>query len=398
MTKRQAPSRTEFLVFGQPDIGDDEINEVTDSLRRNWLGTGPKVAQFERDFAAYKGVPAAVAVNSCTAGLHLALLAAGVGPGDEVITTPLTFCATANVIVHAGATPVIADVDPATMNIDPKAVERKLTKRTKALLPVHFAGRACDMDALMAIANDRKLKVIEDCAHAVETEYKGRKAGTFGDFAAFSFYATKNMTTGEGGMVFARDPAGLARVRTLSLHGLSKDAWKRFSDSGYQHYAVTDAGYKYNMMDIQAALGLHQLKRVETMWKRREVIWRAFMKRLADLPLDLPAPVEPKTRHAYHLFTPLIDEKRAGLKRDDVLNGLTAHKIGCGVHYVALTDHPHYQKTFGWKPADAPAATDIGRRTLSLPNMPRMTDQDIDDVVAALHQVMGQKVKLPRAS
>src|SRR5574338_636199 len=180
MSKRPASVRKDFLVFGQPDIGAAEIAEVTDSLRRNWLGTGPKVAQFERDFAAYKGVPAAVAVNSCTAGLHLALLAAGVGPGDEVITTPLTFCATANVIVHAGATPVIADVDPKTMNSDPRAIERKLTKRTKALLPVHFAGRACDMDAIMAIANDRKLKVVEDCAHAVETEYKGRKAGTFG--------------------------------------------------------------------------------------------------------------------------------------------------------------------------------------------------------------------------
>src|SRR5690606_4774636 len=189
-----------------------------------------KVAQFEREFAAYKGVAAAAAVNSCTAGLHLALLAAGIAPGDEVITTPLTFCATANVIIHAGATPVLADVDPATLNLDPESVRRKIGPRTKALLPVHFAGRMCNMDALMAIARDHGLKVIEDCAHAVETEAEGRKAGTFGDFAAFSFYATKNMTTGEGGMVFARAPEDLARVRTLGLHGLSKDAWKRFSD------------------------------------------------------------------------------------------------------------------------------------------------------------------------
>lgn len=387
MTGTKSPARDSFLVFGQPDIQEAEIAEIVDSLRKNWLGTGPKVAQFEREFAAYKGVAGAAAVNSCTAGLHLALLAAGIGPGDEVITTPLTFCATANVVIHAGGTPVIADVDPATLNLDPEAVRRKITKRTKALMPVHFAGRLCDMDALMAIAREHGLKVVEDCAHAIETEAQGRKAGTFGDFAAFSFYATKNMTTGEGGMVVAQKPEDLARVRTLGLHGLSKDAWKRFSDAGYQHYSVVEAGFKYNMMDLQAALGIHQLRRVEAMWQRRREIWAQYMERLADLPLVLPAPVEPGTRHAYHLFTVQVSDD-ARVTRDDVLNGLTAHKIGVGVHYVALTDQPYYQKTLRWGPEDAPEATAIGRRVLSLPNQPKMTDRDVGDVVAALRAVL----------
>ena len=256
--------REEFLVFGAPLIEAAEIDEVVETLRSGWLGTGPKVARFESDFCRYKagwGYP--VAVNSCTAALHLSLLAAGVGPGDEVITSPMTFCATVNAIIHAGGTPVLADVDPATMNIDPQQIRDRITEKTKAILPIHFAGRPCEMDAIMAIANERGLQVIEDCAHAIETTYHGQHAGTFGDFGCFSFYVTKNVVTGEGGMILAKTEETASRLKTLALHGMSKDAWKRFSDSGYQHYQVVESGFKYNMMDIQAAIGIHQLNRVE---------------------------------------------------------------------------------------------------------------------------------------
>jgi dTDP-4-amino-4,6-dideoxygalactose transaminase len=258
----------------------------------------------------YKNAAYAVAVNSCTAALHLSILAAGIKPGDEVITTAMTFCATVNAIIHAGGTPVIADVDPDTMNIDPRDVAARVTSKTKALLPVHFAGRPCDMDSLCGVADKHGLKMIEDCAHAIESEYKGRKTGTFGEFGCFSFYVTKNVITGEGGMVLARDEEDASRIKILALHGMTKDAWKRFSDEGYKHYQVVEAGFKYNMMDIQAAIGIHQLKRVEKNWKRRQEIWNRYNEALAQLPIGLPAPVEPETRHAYHLYTIMIDKIR----------------------------------------------------------------------------------------
>jgi dTDP-4-amino-4,6-dideoxygalactose transaminase len=255
MTSRiQRPERESFLVFGAPRIEREEIEEVEATLKCGWLGTGPRVARFETDFASYKSASDAAAVNSCTAALHLSMLAAGIGPGDEVITTALTFCATVNAIIHAGATPVLADVDPTTMNIDPEALVRGITPRTKAILPVHFAGRPCDMTAIMEIAAKRGLRVIEDCAHAIESEHRGLKTGTIGDFGCFSFYVTKTIVTGEGGMVLTRNEEDIARIRMLALHGLSLDAWKRFSDAGYKHYYVLDAGFKYNMSDIQAAI------------------------------------------------------------------------------------------------------------------------------------------------
>src|SRR5256712_5638689 len=255
-------SSSDFIVFGSPQIEREEIDEVVRCLESGWIGTGPRVAQFETEFAAYKQVRQAAAVGSCTAALHLSVLAAGIGEGDEVITTPLTFCATVNAIVHAGATPVLADVDSRTMNIDPAEIEARVTHKTKAILPVHFAGRAADMDALTDVAARHRLKMIEDCAHAIETEYHGRKAGTFGDFGCFSFYATKNVTTGERGMVLTRNEDDLPRLTLLALHGMTKDAWKRFSDEGYKHYYAVETGFKYNMMDLQAALGIHQLARV----------------------------------------------------------------------------------------------------------------------------------------
>ncbi len=376
--------RKELLVYGSPAIESAEIEEVVAVMESGWLGTGPKVAQFERDFSEYKEIENAVALNSCTAALHLSILAAGIKAGDEVITTPLTFCATINAIIHAGATPVLADVNPVTMNIDPNEVEAKITPRTKAILPVHFAGRSCDMDALCEIANKHELKIIEDCAHAIETEYHGQKAGTFGDFGCFSFYVTKNIVTGEGGMVTTKSEEDAARIKMLGLHGMSKDAWKRFGDEGYKHYQVVECGYKYNMMDLQAAIGIHQLQRVETYWHKRQKIWQRYSEAFADLPITLPAPVESNTRHGYHLYTILIDEQHCGIGRDEFLNAMTARNIGVGVHYLSIPEHPYYQKTFGWKPEDYPNAMCIGRQTISLPLSAKLTDEDVTDVTDAV--------------
>jgi dTDP-4-amino-4,6-dideoxygalactose transaminase len=385
---RPVRSKERFLVFGRPTIEEPEIAEVVDSLRSCWLGTGPKVARLEKDFAAYKGSPHAVAMHSCTAALHLSILAADLKPGDEVITTPMTFCATVNAILHAGATPVLADVDRRTMNLDPDRVEAAITPRTRAILPVHFAGRPCDMDALCDVAKRRSLVMIEDCAHAIETEYHGRKAGLFGDFGCFSFYATKNITTGEGGMVLTRDEKKAARLKTLALHGMSKDAWKRFSDEGYKHYSVVELGFKYNMMDLQAAIGIHQLPRVESWLVRRNELWTQYDDAFAELPIEIPAPAEPDTRHARHLYTLLVDEEKAGISRDAFLSAMTEQGIGVGVHYLSVPEHPYYQQTFGWKPEQFPNATEIGRRTVSIPLSAGITDEDAADVVAAVRSVL----------
>jgi dTDP-4-amino-4,6-dideoxygalactose transaminase len=379
-----------FLVFGAPDIQQPEIDEVVDTLASGWLGTGPKVARFERDFAAYKGLPAdhVAAVNSCTAALHVSMIAAGLGPGDEVITTPMTFCATINAIIHAGATPVLADIDPVTMNIDPAAVAAKITPRTKAILPVHFAGRPCEMDALMDLAKRHGLRVIEDAAHAIETEYHGRKAGTFGDFGCFSFYVTKNVATGEGGMVTARHEEDIHRIKTLSLHGMTKDAWHRFGDKGFRHYQVVEAGFKYNMMDLQAAIGLHQLARVEDNWLRRREIWNTYQQAFTDLPVGLPAAPADNTRHACHLYTLSIEKKRAGVSRDAMLAAMTKAQIGVGVHYTAIPEHPFYQSRFGWSPDEVPHASHIGRSTITLPLSPRLSDSDVARVCDAIKGIL----------
>lgn len=382
--------RERFLVFGSPCVEEAEIEEVVATLRSGWLGAGPKVAHFERDFAAYKGVPCAVALNSCTAALHVSMLAAGLQPGDEVITTPLTFCATVNAIIHAGLAPVMADVDPRTMNLDPAQIEARLTDKTRAVLPVHFAGRACEMDAICALAEKRGLKLIEDCAHAIETEYHGQKAGTFGDFGCFSFYVTKNIMTGEGGMILPRNEEDAARIKMLALHGMSKDAWKRFGDDGYKHYYVVACGYKYNMMDLQAAIGIHQLQRIEAYWSRREAIWQRYNEAFADLPLVLPAPPAPDTRHAYHLYTILVDEEKAGIARDEFLAAMTARNIGVGVHYQSIPEHPYYQERFGWQPEDYPHAARIGRQTVSIPLSAKLTDEDVADVIDAVRDILNQ--------
>lgn len=384
-------SKPPFLVFGAPLIGEEEIAEVTDVLRSGWLGTGPRVARLEREFAAYKGCEStqAAAVNSCTAALHVSMVAAGLDRGAEVITTPLTFCATVNAIVHAGLTPVLADVDPVTQCISPEAIEAAITPRTQAILPVHFAGRPCEMGRIMEIAERHHLTVIEDCAHAIETEYHGRKAGTFGDFGCFSFYVTKNMVTGEGGMILGRDDARVARARVLALHGMSKDAWHRFGDAGYKHYQVVDCGFKYNMMDLQAAIGIHQLARLERNWMRRQELWNRYQLEFADLPLGLPADPAEHTRHGHHLYTVMIDADRCGVSRDEFLDRMNVRRIGTGVHYLSIPEHPIYQQTFGWRPDQWPEAKRIGQQTVSLPLSARLADAEIIRCVESVRESLG---------
>lgn len=380
--------RKDFLIFGSPVISQDEIEEVLNTMKSGWLGTGKKVAQFEDDIRKYKDSKYTAAVNSCTAALHLSIIAAGIKSGDEVITSALTFCATVNSIIHVGATPVLADVDLRTMNIDPYDIEKKITPRTKAIIPVHFAGRPCIMDAIMDIAKRHNLKVIEDCAHAIETEYKGIKAGNFGDFGCLSFYVTKNIVTGEGGMVLAKQEEDISKIKIMALHGMSKDAWKRFSDDGFKHYQVINAGFKYNMMDLQASIGIHQLRRIDQFWEKRRKIWNIYNNSLSDLPIILPEKEEPDTRHAYHLYTILIDNDRAGIDRDSFLNEITKRKIGVGVHYLSIPEHPFYKETYGWKPEDYPNATKIGRQTVSLPLSAKLTDEDVDDVLGAVKDIL----------
>jgi dTDP-4-amino-4,6-dideoxygalactose transaminase len=383
-----APVRSTFLVFGSPLIGEEEIREVEATLRSGWIGTGPRVARFEEEFRAYQRAEHAVAVASCTAGLHLSLLTAGIGPGDEVITTPMAFCATANAIIHAGGRPVFVDCERDTMNIDPGRIAGAVSNRTRAIVPVHFAGLPCEMDAIMDVARRHGLKVVEDCAHAIETEYRGRKMGTIGDMGCFSFYATKNVVTAEGGMVVTNDAKAAARLKVLALHGMSEDAWKRHSDAGFKHYDVVECGFKYNMTDIQAAIGLPQLRRVETNWTRRRQIWTRYNEEFRDLPCRTPAEPPEYVRHGYHLYTLLLDLERLRVDRDAVLAALAMENIGTGVHYRALHLQPYYSRRYGYRAGDFQNAEWISERTVSLPLSAKLGDADADDVIRAVRKVL----------
>ena len=373
-----------FIVFGKPDIGDAEIDAVSNTLRGGWIGSGPKVQKFERAFANYCGAQNAAALGSCTAALHLSMLVSGVGAGDEVITTALTFAATANAIVHTGATPVLVDVERDTMNICPEAVERAITPRTRAIIVVHFAGRPCNLDAINKIADEHGILVIEDAAHAIEAIYKGHRIGSISPMTCFSFYVTKNMTTGEGGMITSASPDLITQAKQYGLHGMSADAWRRFSDTGYKHYEVAFPGFKYNMTDIQASLGLVQLEKVEGWLNRRNEIWRRYDAAFAHLPCFLPAPEEVDTRHARHLYTLLVDTDRASVSRDELLNRLHACGIGTGVHYRGVHLHEYYRERFDLAPEDFPNATWISDRTLSLPLSAKLTDSEADRVIDAV--------------
>lgn len=388
-----APVRDEFLIFGSPLIDEPMIAEVVETLRSGWIGTGPRVARFEELFREYIGSRHAVALNSCTAALHLSMVVAGIRSGDEVITTPLTFCSTANAILHAGGTPVFVDVERESMNLNSELVEAAITPRTRAILPVHLAGRPCRMDAIMAIARRRGLLVIEDAAHCIEGQYQGRKIGTIGDLTCFSFYVTKNLTTGEGGMVTTDNQDYADKIKMYGLHGLSKDAWRRYSDEGFKRYEVVFPGFKYNMMDLQAAMGIHQIGGLAAHHARRAEIWARYDEAFSDLPLAVPASPEPGIVHARHLYTVLLDVDRLTVGRDAIQDALFRENIGTGIHYVSLHLHEYYRKTYGFRPEDFPNARYISDRTLSLPLSPKLTDCDVDDVIAAVRKVLGRHVR-----
>jgi len=374
----------DYITFGAPSISSDEISETISTLNSGWIGTGPKTAKFEELFREYVGSPTSIALNSCTAALQLSLASLNLESGDEIITTPMTFCATVNAILHAGARPVFADVCPLTHNIDPTEIEKRITSRTRAILPVHFAGRPCDMDKITQIAEGHDLHIIEDCAHAVETTFRGRHAGTFGEFGCFSFYATKNVAIGEGGMVVSNNVERLERLKRLALHGMTSNAWRRYSDSGFAHYDVVELGYKCNMTDLHASLGIHQLKRVEANWEIRKKQWDAYISAFSELPIGIPTPPDDETRHAFHLFTLEIDPSVCRLNRDQFISALHEEKIGTGVHYRSIPEHPFYQKALSIRPDDYPNAYLFGRNTLSIPIGPRLTDTHLDRIIGSV--------------
>ena len=379
-------SRANRLVFGAPVLGEEEIASVAECIRSQWIGLGPRVERLEQEFARYKGTPYALAVSSGTAAIHLALAAMGIGAGDEVIAPAMTFCSTIHAIVHTGVNPVLVDCRRDTFNIDPEQIESRITPQTKAILVVHMCGRSCEMNPILDIARRHRLRVIEDCAHAIEATYKGRPVGLMGDAGCFSFYPTKNITTGDGGMVITRDPQLFERAKVLSLHGMTADAWSRFV-GGPSGYAVIAAGFKYNMTDLAAALGLPQLAKIDDHWRQRGRVWSQYNQRLKELPLMLPPDTEPESRHACHLYTPLlkVEELRAG--RAEIIAALDAENIGVGIHYVPVHQQPYYRQQFGFKDSDFPDATFVGERTFSLPLSPAMSDQDVADVLTALTRV-----------
>lgn len=382
-----APVTTTTVRFAPPVIGRGEIGEVVAALESGWLSTGPRVRQFEQAFAAYTGAPHALALNSCTAALHLALLAYEVGPGDEVVTTPLTFCATANVAIHTGATPRFADIDPDTWNLSPAAAEAAVTPKTRAVVPVHFAGRPVDVTAFRALATRHRLALIEDAAHAVEAVSAGRKIGATADVTCFSFYATKNLTTGEGGMLTTASEEVARFARTASQHGISRDGWARYKELGSPHYDVLFPGFKYNMMDLQAAIGLHQLAGLAARTARRESVWRIYDEGLADLPLGRPAPVPAGDVHARHLYSVLVGPD-SGWTRDDLIAHLAGRGIATSVHFRALHLHPYYRERYRLTRGMFPEAERVSDQIVSLPFGGGMTDDEAWTVVDVLRQAI----------
>ena len=386
-----APARTprrrgEFLLFAPPSIGAEEIELVVETLKSPWITTGPRTRQFEQEFATCFGSPGALALNSCTAALHTALACLGVGPGDEVITTPLTFAATASVIEHVGATPVLADVLPDTLTIDPVAVAAAITPRTRAIIPVHYAGHPCEMDELLTLGRDNDLVVIEDAAHSLPASYRGRKIGSGSNPCAFSFYATKNLTTAEGGMLTA-DPAFVDRARMVSLHGMSRDAWKRYAKGGSWKYDIVAPGFKYNMTDIQASMGLAQLKKLDDFQRRRSQVAAMY----SDAFKDEPALEVPVTRDyastAWHLYVLRLRPEALTIDRDGFIEELTARNIGTSVHFIPVHLHSFYRTKYGYRPDAFPVALDAYQRMISLPIHPKLSHQDVADVIDAVIDV-----------
>jgi dTDP-4-amino-4,6-dideoxygalactose transaminase len=389
-----------FIPFHRPSIGELEIEAVVSTLRSGWLTTGPRTAQFEKEFGDYVQARNALAVNSCTAALHLALAALGIGPGDEVITTPLTFCATVNAILHVGGTPVLADIGP-DGNIDPESIRKRITHRTRALLPVHYAGLPCDMDAVWAIARQNRLYVIEDAAHATGAHYKGRpvgasEGGAHSDAVAFSFYATKNLSTGEGGMVTCHDEALHHQMKTLCLHGISQDAWNRYTERGRWFYEVVECGFKYNLSDIQSAIGIEQLRRQEEFRCIREHHARFYDEQFADVEeVDLPAR-SCENRHAWHLYVLKLNLQMLAINRDEFIESLRERGVGTSVHFIPIPKHPYYSQRPGLSASYCPNALALYPRILSLPLYPSLSADELDHIVASVKAII-HKAKRQRA-
>src|SRR6266700_3440399 len=385
----QRSTRSAFLPFALPHITQAEIDEVVDTLRSGWLTTGPKTKRFEREFAQRVEVPHALAVDSATAAMHLALDAIGLQPGDEVIVPVYTFTATAEVVVYFHARPVLVDVDPVTCNIDSAQLEKHITARTRAIMGVHIAGLPGEMDALHALPTAYSLPLIDDAAHALPAKYKGRTIGTLSDFTAFSFSVTKSLATGEGGMLTTAHSEYAERIAMMTLHGISRDAWKRYTSEGSWYYEVLHAGYKYNMTDIAAAIGLQQLARSEWLLERRRAIARRYTEAFSHLP-ELETPPDPAhVEHAWHLYMVRLRLERLTLTRDAFIQALTKANIGSSVHFIPLHLHPFYRDTYHLAADDFPAALGAYRRVISLPIYPGMTDEDVEDVIAAVEQIIG---------
>ena len=386
----------EFIPYCQHSISNAEVAEVLDTLQSNWLTKGPKTLQFEAALAEYIGCKHVIAVSSCTAALHLALRVYDLQPGDEVITTPMTFVATAEVCEYIGVKPVFVDISPADFNIDPGKIESAITENTKAIMPVHYGGIPCDLQAIYDIANAHGLQVIEDAAHAIGTKYRGGRIGSHGSLAAFSFYPTKNMTTGEGGAIATNDDEIANRLRVLSLHGISKDAWKRYSSEGQWFYEISELGYKYNFTDLQAAIGLHQLKQLDDFNRRREELARTYYQALSDIPgIDFPqyyhdyfdGKISSGDFNCWHLMVMMVDTNQLSIDRNQFIELLKAKNIGTSVHFIPLHIQPYYAHKYGYQPEDYPIAYDIYQKIISIPLYPKMTDDQVEYVIDSIRSI-----------
>ncbi|HQV11145.1 MAG TPA: DegT/DnrJ/EryC1/StrS family aminotransferase [Nitrospira sp.] len=379
-----------FVPFHLPAIEDEEISAVVETLRSGWLTTGQKVRQFEEHFAAQVGAEYAVATNSCTAALHVALEALGVQEGDEIIVPTMTFAATAEVVAYFKATPVLVDCDPITLNLDVAALSAKITRRTKAVIPVHFAGQPCDMQGILEAAASHGLAVVEDAAHAFPSSYRGKPVGALGDITCFSFYATKTLTTGEGGMATTNNQARAERMRRMTLHGITRDAWMRYSDAGSWYYEIGAPGYKYNLTDIAAAIGIEQLAKAGRFLEARRKIAAAYNSEFADLP-ELRLPLEsPGSGHSWHLYVIQLDLHSLRISRNGFIEALKKSGVGASVHFIPLHLHPYYRSRFGFTPADFPVASETFERIVSLPIYPRMTDADIRHVIESVRTIVAE--------
>jgi dTDP-4-amino-4,6-dideoxygalactose transaminase len=377
-----------FIPFHIPAIGEDEIRSVVETLESGWLTTGRKAKSFEEDFARYVGCKHAVAVNSGTAALHIALDAIGIGEGDEVIVPAMTFAATAEVVLYFKAKPVLVDCQRDTLNLDPIQIEAAITSKTKAIIPVHFGGQPCEMDQILDTAKKHNLRVIEDAAHALPASHHGRTVGMIGDITCFSFYATKTITTGEGGMATTENPEWAERMRMMSLHGISHDAWKRYTKEGSWYYEILYPGFKYNLTDIAAAIGIQQLKKCNEFWEARQRIAMNYAKAFADLQeIQLPM-CRTGVQHAWHLFVIQLELERLKINRNQFIEALREKEIGTSVHFIPLHLHPYYRDKFAYKPEDFPSASEAFERIISLPIYPKMTEANVRDVIVAVRQIV----------